>query len=232
MKRLTCVSIASILASFSVVGVILLNHAAAQSKEAIEPAVSSMKTSEPGSPIDGPVPPTAQIAGDEVPDWQARWELARLLSYSKRYAESLTEYEKLLKEKPDLWQAKAEMATVLFWNKQPDRALEMFKQIPQDQLNDSARLALADLYVAQKEYSKAEALLRTYLEKSPDDESARLKLADLLSYQKLYQESIKHYEIILKDHPDDIQVRRKYALVLSWAGQRERAIEELQKTLK
>jgi len=232
MKPLKRVSLAAIVVFVSIISVILLNHAAAQSKEAKEPAGSTMKTSEPGSPIDGPVPPAAQSAGDEISEWQARWELARLLSYSKRYAESLTEYEKLLKEKPDLWQAKTEMATVLFWNDQPDRALEMFKQIPPNQMTDPTRLVLADLYVAQKEYSKAEPLFRAYLEKVPDDQSVRLKLADLLSYQKLYKESINLYEIILKAHPDDIQVRRKYALVLSWAGQKERAVKELQKTLE
>lgn len=185
-------------------------------------APSSERTGSPG----------AGGYSNDIPEWQARWELARLLSHTRRYAEALAEYAKLLKEKPNLWQAKAEMAAVLFWNNQPDRALALFQEIPQGQMDDAARMVLADLYVAQEKYSKAEPLLRAHLRRFPRDQRVRLKLADLLSYEKRYQESLKQYELILKEHPDDIQVRRRYAVVLSWAGQRERAIKELQKTLQ
>lgn len=232
MIRLKGVSLASLIVILGISGLVLVNHAIVRSEETKEPAASAPGNSKASSPVDAVVSRIPQAANDEIPDWQARWELARLLSYSKRYAEALSEYKKLLKEKPDLWQAKAEMATVLVWNNQPDRALEIFKQIPENQMNDEARIALADLYVARKEYSKAESLFRAYLEKYPDDQSVRLRLADLLSYQKRYGDSIREYEIILKEHPDDIQVRRKYAVVLSWDGQRERAIEELKKTLE
>jgi tetratricopeptide (TPR) repeat protein len=234
MKRLSHVGRAGVVIFLVMSCLLLAHYVGAQSESPKEPAASAEERAGPNSSAGRvePAPIFAESVEEGVPDWQARWELARLLSYSKRYAEALTEYEKLLKEKPDLWQAKVEMASVLFWNNQPERAVEVFEQIPRDQMNDAARMALADLYVAQKEYAKAEELTRAYLERFPEDQSVRLKLADILSYQKRYEDSIKQYELILKARPDDMQVRRKYALVLSWAGHRERAITELQKTLK
>jgi len=76
----------------------------------IPPSIQGASPSGPKLIKVAPVKP-----GEEIPDWVARWELARVLSYAKRYDESITEYEKVLKEKPDLTEAKLEMAKVLFW---------------------------------------------------------------------------------------------------------------------
>lgn len=169
--------------------------------------------------------------GEDIADWQARWELARLLSYIKKYDESLKEYARVLKEKPDLLEAKMEMGQVYFWSGQPDKALEILAPIPPEKMNDQIRGVLADLYGAQKKYDQAQALYRTHLERFPQDLEVRLKLAELLSWSKRYKESLAEYETILKARPDDIQVRRKYALVLSWAGRRAEAIAELRRTI-
>ena len=178
-----------------------------------------------------PAPPAAGQMPETIPDWQARLELARLLSYLKKYDESVAEYSKVLKEKPDSVEARMELGQVLFWSGKPDEALQALEQVPPDKLNDQARSVLADLYRAQKKYGQAEALYRAYLQRHPEDWGMRLKLADLLSWNKQYRESLAQYEIILKARPDDQQVRRKYALVLSWAGRKTEAIKELRKTL-
>jgi tetratricopeptide (TPR) repeat protein len=172
-----------------------------------------------------------QLGTGEVSDWQARWELARMLSYMKKYDESLMEYEKLLQEKPDLLEAKAEAASVMSWKGQPQKALEILEQIPLEKMNDQTRLVLADLYRSEKKYKEAEKLYRSYLEKHPEDLKIRLNLAELLSWNKRYHESLGQYEIILQARPDDLQIRRKYAQVLSWAGRKAEAAAELRKTL-
>lgn len=168
---------------------------------------------------------------EEIPDWQARLELARLLSYVKRYDESLAEYQKVLKEKPDLVDAQLEMAAVLYWSGHVGEALNLLEQTPPEQLNPDSRLLLADIYVTQKRYNLAEPIYREHLQKHPDDLAVRLKLAELLGYMKDYPQSIEEYQLILKARPDDIQVRRQYAMVLSWAGRHAEAIAELRKTL-
>jgi tetratricopeptide (TPR) repeat protein len=184
----------------------------------------------PGAGVTSSNPAAGQL-GETIPDWQARLELARLLSYLKRYDESIAEYHKVIREKPDSMEARIELGQVLFWSGKQEEALQTLEQVPREKMDDKARTVLADLYRAQKKYAEAEALYRAYLQKHPEDWGTRLKLADLLSWNKRYRESLAQYEIILKARPDDQQVRRKYALVLSWAGRKAEAIKELRKTL-
>lgn len=183
---------------------------------------------EPSPPLPSP---TAEASGAEIPEWQARLELARLLSYQKRYQEALAEYEKVLKAKPDLTSARMEMAKVLAWKGEPDKALAFFQGMEGQGLDDEARIALADIYVVRKEYSKAEPLYEAFLAKHPTDHAVRLRLADLLTWAKQYDRAIGQFEKILAARPDDVQVRRRYARVLGWAGRREEAIANLRKTL-
>jgi len=169
--------------------------------------------------------------GEEIPDWLARLELARVLSYVKRYDASIAEYEKVLKEKPDLKEARIEMAKVLFWKGDQKAAARILTQVPSKELTGDTQVLMADLFVAQKDYAKAEPLYRAYLNTHPDDQGVRLKLAEMLSWEKKYDASLAEYRKILKARPDDIQVRRRYAFVLIWAGENLKAAEELKKTL-
>ncbi len=169
--------------------------------------------------------------GEEIPEWRARWELARVLSYVKRYDESLEQYRKLLKEKPGLTEAKLEMAKVSFWKGDQKAAVQILEQLPPKDITGDTKVLMADLLVAQKNYAGAEPLYKAHLESHPEDQAVRLKLADMLSWQKKYDASLSEYRKILKAHPDDIQVRRRYAFVLIWAGQHAEAAKELKKTL-
>lgn len=169
--------------------------------------------------------------GEEIPDWVARWELARVLSYAKRYDESITEYRKVLKEKPDLVDAKVELAKVFFWKGDDKAAIKTLEQIPPKNITGDTKVLMADLFVTQKDYGKAEALYRAHLDSHPEDQAVRLKFAEMLSWQKEYDASLTEYRKILKARPDDIQVRRRYAFVLIWAGKHSEAASELKKTL-
>ena len=178
-------------------------------------------------------PPEIRIADtrEAIPDWVARWELARVLSYAKRYDESIREYERLLREKPELGEARVEWATVLFWNGKPSEALKQLEQVPAGKMPEKARVLMADLYARQKKYDRAESLYRDYLKSHPDDLRVRLRLAEVLSWEKRYEPSVREYEEILKAKPGDNQVRRKYGFVLMWMGRFDDAARELKKTL-
>jgi tetratricopeptide (TPR) repeat protein len=169
---------------------------------------------------------------EEIPDWLARWELARALSYMKRYDEALDEYGKLLKARPDLVEARIETANILYWQGKVKEALRELEKLPFRDLPDVSRLLMAELYRSLKQYERSVSIYRDHLSKRPDDQSARLKLAEALGWMKDYPASLKEYEIILKASPSDIHVRRKYALVLSWAGRHADAARELRATLK
>ena len=204
----------------------LINGSEKAVNRAPQTMFSSMRTK-------GPMPETGSIT-EEIPDWMARWELAKVLSYVKKYDESVAEYRKVIKViegKPAIHKARIEFANVLFWLGKPDEALIELNRVPTDMIDEKTKVVLADLYRSQKNYKKAEPLYTGYLEKHPEDDSVRLKLAEMLSWLKRYDESLAEYKIILKSRPDDIQVRRKYAFVLSWAGRYPEAIKELRKTL-
>ncbi|MDP1879745.1 MAG: tetratricopeptide repeat protein [Parachlamydiaceae bacterium] len=169
---------------------------------------------------------------DEINDWEARLELARVLSYLKRYDDSLKEYQILIEKKPDSLIVKKELAKVLFYQGKTDQALEELLNISPENLDDATWIVLADIYRKNKNYDLAEKIYVPYLEQFPSDNIVRLKLAELLSWEKRYDESIYHYRIILKNLPNDIQVRRHYAQVLTWAGEDEEAVQEWKKTLE
>lgn len=177
-------------------------------------------------------PGTSPAAGQEIPDWMARWELARVLSYAGRYEESVTEYNKLLKERPDLSKAKIELSKVLFRQKKGGEALAVLEGIDARQLDADSVLLMADLYRDRKSYDRAAHLYREYLEKRPGDNPARLRFAEMLSWEKHYDESLAEYRKILAALPEDVQVRRKYAMVLMWSKRYGEAAAELRRTLK
>ncbi len=172
------------------------------------------------------------ISDEVVPDWVARWELARCLTILKRYDEAIADYRLLLREKPNLEKAQIELAQVLHWYGQGAAAAELLKDISKDSLGPQERILLADIYVIQKEYAKAEPLYRNVLKEIPQDNRTRLKLAEMLSWDKKYAASLTEYEKLLKALPEDIHIRRKYAMVLIWDGQHEKAVPELRRTLK
>lgn len=169
---------------------------------------------------------------EKISDWDARFELAKVLSYLKKYDESIIEFNKLILEKPDSNAAKIELAKVFFFQGDAEKALNEFSKVPIEKIDDSGLLVLADVNRQLKRYSEAENIYSDYLKRIPQDDKIRLKLAELLSWQKRYQESVAQYQIILSHLPDDIQVRRQYAQTLTWMGEEEAAVEEWRKTLK
>lgn len=169
---------------------------------------------------------------EEIPEWQARLELARLLGYTGRYQESVEQYRQVIQEKPDLMEARLELARVLYWKGDTLEAEEMFASVPDEDLSPKARLEMADIYVARQEYDSAVKIYQDHLHKNPGDEEVRFKLAQVLSWQGDYEASISQYRRVLQDRPQDVQVRRKYAQVLIWAERFDEAISQLEKTLE
>lgn len=201
-------------------------------------AASADDTVTPAPPVEtAPVMESARPApemedGDDIPNWKARWELARVLRYSRRFDESEKEYKALLKEKPDLLPAKVELALVLFSMEKKDEAYALAETVSADDADAQTRLSLCDLYSSRKEYGRAEAICRAMLKDDPEDQAARLKLAQVLSWAKKYDESLAEYRLLLAKRPDDVQLRRRFAYVLIWAGKNDEGAEELKKTLE
>ena len=189
----------------------------------------------PAGAADPPAPSPSRTAAPsaeaDISDTAARLELAKVLTYDKKYAEAMDVYRQVLATEPENLQAKIGLSEVLYWTGNSEAAAATLKGVPEDKLDDKGKLMLADLFVARKDYEPAIRIFATYLDRKPDDWAVRLKLADVQSWTKRYPEAIASYEAILKARPHDRQVRRKYGMVLSWAGQNEKAAEQLRQSL-
>jgi thioredoxin-like negative regulator of GroEL len=192
--------------------------------------VASTDAADPAPTETAPTPAPSPIQG-EMSDTAARLELAKVLTYDKKYPEAIETYHQVLASEPDNIEAKIGLSEVLYWTGKSDEAAAVLKDVPEDKLDDSGKLMLGDLLTAKKDYPSAIRLFTTYLNKKPDDWSVRLKLADVQSWTKDYPDALANYELILKARPKDRQVRRKYGMVLSWAGQNEKAAEQLRESL-
>lgn len=175
--------------------------------------------------------PELKPLGEEVPDWKARLELSRLLSYTGRYGEAITSYRQVLSEKPELTEARIELGRVLYWNNNKTEALQILEQVPAEELDDGTRIVVGDLFAFQKQYDRSVAQYRQVLKTKPERTDVRFRLAEVYTWSEQYDLALKAYRDVLQADPDNIQARRKYALVLSWTGEREEAIRQLKMTL-
>lgn len=215
---------------------LLLASALAASAQTAAPAsLIPLPAPRPPAPAAPAAPPKSDpkpLAPDAaVSDAEARLELARVLSYLKRYDEALAEYKKALALRPSDNALLAEQGRVFFWAGRRDEALAVLSQIPSAQLDADSRLALADIRIARGEFALAEPLLREHLKAKPSDDAVKFKLAELLAWTKRYDESLALYGELLAARPDDTQLRRRHAYVLLWAGRHEEAAAELKRTL-
>jgi thioredoxin-like negative regulator of GroEL len=190
--------------------------------------LTTLKAAGPPNSDHSPAPTPSET---EMSDTATRLELAKVLTYAKRYAEAIEVYREVLAAEPDNLEAKIGLSEVLYWSGNAEAAAVILKGVPEDKLDEKRKLMLADLLVAKKDYEPALKIFSAYLEHNQDDFAVRLKLADVESWMKRYSEAIANYEMILKARPQDRQVRRKYGMVLSWAGQNEKAAEQLRKSL-
>jgi thioredoxin-like negative regulator of GroEL len=183
------------------------------------------------SAVPSPPATAAPSPSEDISDTATRLELAKVLTYDKRYAEAIEVYHQVLAAEPENLAAKIGLSEVLYWTGNSEAASATLKGVPEDKLDDKGKLMLADLFVAKKDYESAIRIFSAYVERKPDDWVVRLKLADVQSWTKRYADAIASYEAILKVHPHDRQARRKYGMVLSWAGQNEKAAEQLRQSL-
>lgn len=219
------------LLSAVIMGLVCWAPAVAQ-EPAKDPGPAGVAVSSLPQPSADPAQAGLSKLGETIPDWRARWELARLLSYTKQYDRAISEYRKVLEDKPDNWQARAELAQVLFWAGKRQEALGEMERLPLAEMTPETILLRAELLTADKQYAQAEKLFKQYLDQRPGDAAVQLKLAQVLSWDGRYKESLTLYRLLLAKSPNDRQLRRHYALVLSWDGQTEEAIKELEKSLK
>ncbi len=172
---------------------------------------------------------------EKIPDWQARWELARLLGYQGKYTEALREYRKVLNEKPDKTKIKIEMAHLYYYKGDPEKAQQLLSEVNERETQDlppAEMIILGKILTAAKKYDQAIDIYKTIIDKHGPRPQVRYNLARVLSWSQKYEESLEQYRKILEKRPADRNVRRHYAQVLKWAGKHEKAAEQYRKSLE
>ncbi len=102
---------------------------------------------------------------------------------------------------------------------QPVEAEAYFRNAVAQNPNDvDARLQLADVYAARKQFTPAIEQLQAASRLRPDDEATQLKIARVLSWDRQYTASEAAYEQLLSRRPENVSARVELARVLSWAG--------------
>ena len=157
--------------------------------------------------------------GDAGPAAKARaWRALAQIDRNANPGEAsndLLEALKLSSETPDDTLLAAELAEKAG---QPEAAEAAYRRLlARDAGSVAANAGLAHVLIARKEYADAEKLLRTALEKAPDDPAMNAQLAAVLAAQNK-AEAVPLLQKLHAAHPEDQAITRMLAEVLDESG--------------
>lgn len=152
--------------------------------------------------------------GAKARAWRALAQIDRT-DHPAEASNDLLEALKLTPETPQDTLLAAELAGR---SGQADAAESAYRRVlATDPGNTEANSGLAHLLIARKQFPEAEKLLRTALEKAPDDPAMTAQLAVVLAAQDK-GEAVPMLKKLHAAHPEDAAVTRMLAEVLSEAG--------------
>jgi arylsulfatase A-like enzyme/Flp pilus assembly protein TadD len=103
---------------------------------------------------------------------------------------------------------------------------------PKDFAAEISTLSEAQHRLSHGEFSDAEAMFRTLVERFPDVVGLRERYARTIFSQNRFDEAIKIYEALCAEHPNNVSVRYGYGKLLDKVGRRVEAIEQLAATVR
>ena len=143
---------------------------------------------------------------------------ARVLSWAKKYDESVRLYKEWLTKYPRDPQGEIELARVLSWSKNYDGSVAEYQKILRwDPNNRQARLEMARVLGWDKQYGRALAELQVLLKAKPNEFDALLLQARIYSYQTRWKDSLRVYNAALQIRPADRAALTGKAQVLVWS---------------
>lgn len=161
--------------------------------------------------------------GDLITDSQARLELARVLTYLKRYPEALHHYFLLLKEKPADPEITSEISRLYIWQNKPLKALALlYEAIKNNPQNSSLLIAAADAEAQLGHAQKSNALFIKAISISKTEELL-LHYADTMMMWGDFYKAENIYREELPYQPDSIEIKLKLAWLLVSAQRYEEA---------
>lgn len=166
---------------------------------------------------------------------KAKLQIARVLSWSKNYADSITEYAELLRTSPGNQQARLEKARVLSWSNNFEASIAEYKRVLADAeaaqkatpaqppiAIGEARLELARVLSWAQHYDESLAQLALLLPEGQKpvatDKPVLVQKARVLSYARRYDDSTKAYDQALVLDPGDFEAKLGKAQTIYYSG--------------
>ncbi len=136
-------------------------------------------------------------------------ELARLLSWDKRYSESISAYEKILELAPGDADARAGLARVASWMGQYHDAIKLYKSVVAEYPRHvEARLGLGDVLSWKGEHAAAIEHFLVALAMTPGDVEILKRLGKVWSWRGNRTEALKYYTRAAQLAQDDSSIER------------------------
>ncbi|MBW2466127.1 MAG: tetratricopeptide repeat protein [Deltaproteobacteria bacterium] len=150
---------------------------------------------------------------------EARWEMARLLMYLKRWDEAVEPLERLTGSEPDSTLYISSLGKVMWEMKQYERAVDLFHKIYLS--NPTDQMALAGLVEGLTKLERKDEAL-PYLEQlsrqEPTNRGVRRYLAFLFYDEKKYEKARPHFTILTRSEEVEPDVLYKTAKTYGYLG--------------
>ena len=156
--------------------------------------------------------------------------IAKSLSWAKKFNDSLTELQLIIRDQPSNCEAILHLARVYLWTRNTDESITAFQKAGETCKDTENRAAafkeLAQIYVSKNNIEKAAnafaEALPTIRKEMTDDE--KLEVAKYLSWGRQYDKAIIELNVLLEDNPSNCNVNLHLSRVLTWNGQIDDAI--------
>jgi tetratricopeptide (TPR) repeat protein len=162
---------------------------------------------------------------------QLRLDLARRLSWTRRYDESVVQYRQLLEGREDL-AIRFELAQVLSWAGRFAESVAAYDRLIAAGRDDpETRLARARVLSWDRRYDQAIEAYQTFVRRWPDHPEASDELIDVLTWAKRYDEALAAADVAVAREPASRRAALQRARILNWSGQLARAREAYDRVL-
>ncbi|NQU73091.1 MAG: tetratricopeptide repeat protein, partial [Candidatus Omnitrophica bacterium] len=161
----------------------------------------------------------------------ARIGLADILSWQKKYDESIDEYKKALEIEPGNLEIKRKLADVLSWDKQYRKALDLYDEILGEKEDVKVRLRKARVLGWMGEYEDSIREYEKLLEVTDNPQIALEKRAKEAYWNNRVKHAISYYKELIEKDPQNVEAMFDLSQIYSYQSMWKEAIEEYKRIL-
>ena len=162
--------------------------------------------------------------------------IANLYWERYQFREAILECKQILNKHPDTTVAATAAYLVGQYQEaegNPEEAMKSYKyfldNFPSSPYRTTAVNRLIRIYITNRHYAEAEALIQTRIQQYPDDITLLEQLAELYQQQDNYPKALELYQKAIKQNPENTNLRKKLGALYAEMGNADQAISEWEK---